>query len=382
MGALFTVTAGAVPVAHAVVLGHRHFFFVPVGLGRSPDWVDPRCVRPPGAVAHHRATSPHPPSIRGLVHDAGIFDTARYTGTHPVPDVVRETALSNPSPAPHQPSTGMPDLAANPPAVDLPASVNPNVPSAARAYDYFLGGFHNFEADRVFAEEIRRVAPHTPAVTRLNRSFLRRVVTCMVTEGITQFLDLGSGIPTVGNTHQIAQQLGVPARVVYVDQEPVAYYHAQHMLLGEQDAAIVQADMRDLPAVLDHPDTQRLLDFAHPVGLLIVGVALYLPDPDPANLIAAYREHLAPGSLIALSTLTEEHAGPELREEMARVRAAYEAAGEPMFPRDRAEILPWFQGLDLLDPGLVTLPEWRTDDPDELDESARPLGYGVVARVP
>lgn len=264
---------------------------------------------------------------------------------------------------------------------DLPPSVDTDQPNAARAYDYFLGGDHNFAADREFAKQVLTIAPSIPAVTRLNRTFLRRVVRYFLDQGIRQFLDLGSGIPTVGNTHQVAQEAGVPVRVVYVDREPVAYYHAQQMLDEQDSAAVVQADMRDLPAVLEHPDTRRLLDFTQPVGLLVVGVLLYLPDPEPAELIRAYGQRLVPGSLVAVSTLTDEHAGPELQAELVRMRAAYEQTGEPIYPRDHAEILSWFDGLDLDEPGLVTLPEWHPQDPEELQDTARPLGYGAVGRV-
>lgn len=264
----------------------------------------------------------------------------------------------------------------------MPATVDTSLPSAARAYDYFLGGSHNFAADREFADQVLAIAPSIPAVTRLNRSFLRRAVRYCLDRGIRQFLDLGSGIPTVGNTHQVADDAGVLARVVYVDNEPVAYHHAQHVLGGAGTTTIIQADMRDLSAVLDHPDTRRLLDFSQPVGLLVVGVLLYLKDPQPAELIRAYQQPLAPGSLVAVSTLTAEHASPALRAEMELLCGAYEAAGEPVYPRDHAEILSWFDGLDLVDPGLVTLPEWHTADPKELDDVARPLGYGAVARVP
>lgn len=264
----------------------------------------------------------------------------------------------------------------------VPAGIDNTKPSAARAYDYFLGGSSNFAADREFAEGVKAIAPNAPAVTLLNRRFLRRAVRYLLDQGIRQFLDLGSGIPTVGNTHQIAEAADVPARVVYVDNEPVAYHHAQAMLAGNKDAAIIPVDMRDTATVLGHPDTTRLLDFDQPIGLLVVGVLLYLPDPQPAELIGAYREHLAPGSLIAMSTLTDEHAGPALRAELDRLRAAYAAAGEPVYPRTHAEMLTWFDGLDLVEPGLVTLPEWHNDDdPLELDDVARPLGYGAVARV-
>jgi hypothetical protein len=129
------------------------------------------------------------------------------------------------------------------PADDLPPSVDPTKPSAARAYDYFLGGASNFAADRAFAQQVLSIAPSVPAVARLNRHFLRRVVQFYLARGIRQFLDLGSGIPTVGNTHQVAEAAGV--RVVYVDHEPVAYHHAEHLLSGNDNAAIIQADMRD-----------------------------------------------------------------------------------------------------------------------------------------
>jgi O-methyltransferase involved in polyketide biosynthesis len=264
---------------------------------------------------------------------------------------------------------------------EVPPGIDTSKPSAARAYDYFLGGSSNFAADRAFAEQVKAIAPNSPAVTLLNRSFLRRAVRYCLDQGIRQFLDLGSGIPTVGNTHQVAEAAGVAARVVYVDNEPVAYHHAQAMLADNDDVAIVAADMRDVAAVLDHPDTRRLLDFGQPIGLLVVGVLLYLPDPEPVDLIRAYREHLVPGSLVAMSTLTDEHAGPALLAELDRLRAAYAAADEPVYPRDHAELVPWFDGLELVPPGLVMLPEWHNDDPSELADVARPLGYGAVARV-
>jgi trans-aconitate methyltransferase len=264
---------------------------------------------------------------------------------------------------------------------DAQPTVDTSRPSAARAYDYFLDGSSNFAADREFAEQVKTIAPSVPAVTRLNRTFLRRVVRYFVDAGITQFLDLGCGIPTVGNTHQVAEEAVPDAHVMYVDIDPVAFYHAQDMLRDNPNASIAQADMRDIDAILADPRTRRLIDFDRPVGLLVVGVLLYLPDPQPAELLRAYREHLAPGSLVAVSTLTDEHAGPELRAELDRLRAAYAQAGEPVYPRDHAEINAWFDGMDLVEPGLVTLPEWHNDDPDELRDAARPLGYGAVARV-
>jgi O-methyltransferase involved in polyketide biosynthesis len=264
---------------------------------------------------------------------------------------------------------------------EQPSGVDTTRPNAARAYDYFLGGDHNFAADREFAEQVLAIAPSVPAVTRLNRTFLRRAVRYFLDQGVRQFLDLGSGIPTVGNTHQIAEEAGIEVRVVYVDREPVAFYQARNMLTEHENAVVVQADMRDLPAVLEHPDTRQLLDFDQPLGLLVVGVLLYLPDPQPAELLRAYSTRLAPASLVAVSTLTDEHADTALRAEVDRLRAAYAQAGEPVYSRDHSEILAWFDGMELVDPGLVTLPEWHTDDPRELADVARPLGYGAVARI-
>ncbi|TWF95453.1 SAM-dependent methyltransferase [Saccharopolyspora dendranthemae] len=262
---------------------------------------------------------------------------------------------------------------------DMPTDTSQ--PSAARAYDYFLGGNSNFAADRDFAEQVKAIAPSVPNVARLNRNFLRRVVQYSLDQGIRQFLDLGSGIPTVGNTHQIADAAGIDARVVYVDSEPVAYHHSRSLLGEHPNATIIQTDMRDRELVLGHPETQRLLDFSQPMALLVVGVLLYLPDPEPIELIRGYREHLAAGSLVAVSTLTDEHAAPALRDEIQRLRAAYADAGEPVYPRDHAELVPWFEGTTLVEPGLVTLPEWHCDDLSEFTDVASTLGYGAVARI-
>ncbi len=261
--------------------------------------------------------------------------------------------------------------------------VDHDQPSAARAYDYFLGGNANFDVDREFAEHVKAIAPSSVPVTALNRSFLRRAVEFLLGQGVRQFLDLGSGIPTVGNTHQIAERLGITdAHTVYVDNEAVAYHHARQMLADTPNTTILHADMRDVAGVLTHPETERLLDFAQPVALLVVGVLLYLPDSDdPGGMIEAYRQNLTTGSYVAISTLTDEHAPAELLTELAALRAMYEQVGEAVYPRTHAEILRWFDGLTMVPPGLVELPDWRSDDDSELTDIARTLGYGGVGRV-
>ncbi|RKT53004.1 SAM-dependent methyltransferase [Saccharothrix australiensis] len=269
------------------------------------------------------------------------------------------------------------------PSYEPRSDVDLSVPSAARAYDYFLDGAHNFAVDRAFADQVLDIAPSVPAVAKLNRSFLRRVVKFCLDQGIRQFLDLGSGIPTVGNVHEIAQQVDPASRVVYVDYEPVAYAHARQLLSGNPFATIVQADIRDPGTILDHPETRRLIDFSEPVALLMVGVLLFISDEDrPGELVGRYRELLAPGSFLAISHIASEEAGPELQAEVARLVGAYAAADEHVYVRTREEILGWFdERTSLVEPGLVCLPDWRPDNPSEASSPARLLGYGGVARV-
>lgn len=264
-----------------------------------------------------------------------------------------------------------------------PDDVDGETPSAARAYDYFLGGAHNFGADRAFAEQVRALVPWVGNVARLNRSFLRRVVDYCLDAGIDQFLDLGSGIPTVGNVHEIAQARHSEARVVYVDSEPVAYHTASAMLADNPRASIIQADLRDPEAVLSHPVTRELIDFSRPLGLLMVGVLLFVgPEDHPDRLISTYRERMAPGGYLAVSHLADEHAGPELREQVGTLIGSYAQAGEHVYSRTGDELATWLDGMDLVEPGITYLPDWRPDDSREQSDVARPLGYGALARQP
>src|SRR5215468_4276674 len=167
--------------------------------------------------------------------------------------------------------TGRPDWAEG---VDL------SMPSVARAYDYALGGAHNFAVDREFLRAFEAVVPQTRAAARANRAFLHRAVRFMVGEGIRQFLDVGSGIPTVGNVHEVAQGLDPDAKVVYVDIEPVAVAHSRQILAGNGRATAIQEDLRHPKAILDHPDTRALLDFSQPMGLILAAILHAIPDED------------------------------------------------------------------------------------------------------
>jgi hypothetical protein len=279
----------------------------------------------------------------------------------------------------------MTDVADEPPespSGELPM-IDMSKPSAARVYDYLLGGASNFHVDREFAQQVTGTSPNAVELALLNRSFLRRAVRFLLEAGVRQFLDLGSGIPTVGNTHQVAEAAGITdARTVYVDREAVAYHHAQQMLADNPNATILQADMRDVAGVLEHPDTERLLDFSRPVAVLTLAVLPYFSDDDdPGGMLRAYREHLVAGSYMVVSMFARDRAPAELYAETIAAQAFYRRLGEPVYFRTWDEVNAWFAGTELVEPGLVELPDWRPDDDSEQANSARTLGYGGVGRM-
>jgi hypothetical protein len=259
-----------------------------------------------------------------------------------------------------------------------PRPLDLDTPNAARLYDCFLGGAHNTATDRKVAREFATMAPHWTLGARLNRSFLRHAVQFMVDQGIDQFLDLGSGIPTVGNVHEIAQQTNPDAHVVYVDYEPVAYGAAHEMLADNPNATILHADLREPGLVLNHPETRELLDFSRPVGLLIVGVLLFLPPEDGvAEIIATYADRLVPGSFLAISQASHENVTPDISAEIDQVIATYRSVNEQLTLRGKAEIASWFAGTELVEPGLVPYPDWRFDD-ERLTETELACRFGYV----
>jgi SAM-dependent methyltransferase len=239
-----------------------------------------------------------------------------------------------------------------------PADVDTERPSAARVYDYLLGGAHNFAADRAVGDLITARLPHARDIARSNRAFLRRAVVFTAAQGVTRFLDLGSGIPTVGNVHEIARHADPDARVVYVDYEDIAVAHSRLLLRGDERTDVVQADLTDPDAVLSAPEVARLLDTDEPVGLLMVAVHHFVPDhKDPAGLVARYRAALPRGGYVAISHLTADH-DPE---GMAEVTAAMAAGPDPMFFRPYDRVLALFDGLELVEPGVVDAPRWRAE---------------------
>ncbi|MGW0520151.1 SAM-dependent methyltransferase [Crossiella sp. NPDC003009] len=249
----------------------------------------------------------------------------------------------------------------------VPEGVNMELPSSARIYDYLLGGGHNFEMDRTLADRLLTVVPARD-MARLNRAFLGRSVQYLVGQGIRQFLDLGSGVPTVGNVHEVAQAAAPESKVVYVDIEPVAVAHSELLLQDNPNAGVIQADLRDPEGILDHQETRRLLDFSQPIALLLVGVLQFIPDADdPWAVIQRYREALPEGSYLAFSAFTWDGN----REAMTKAVEVFKNTQEPIHPRTRADILRFAEGFELVEPGLVYTPNWRPETGTVAEEDVR-----------
>jgi S-adenosyl methyltransferase len=246
----------------------------------------------------------------------------------------------------------MTDLSKLPPA-------DPDIPNAARMYDYFLGGSHNFAADRAAVERIKVVMPFAAQVIHANRYFLGRAVRFCAQEGIDQFLDLGSGIPTVGNVHEAARAIDPAARVAYVDNEPVTVASAAALLDGDPLATITAADLREPDAVFGSPDVREVLDLSRPVALLTVSVMQFVhDDEEAAGLLADYRSRLAPGSVHALSHVTGDHDTTEL----TAAEDEYRATANPGLLRTREQFAALLGDVELVDPGIVDVTEWRPED--------------------
>lgn len=257
----------------------------------------------------------------------------------------------------------------------VPTSVNVDKPSAARMYDYLLGGSHNFAVDREFLEQILAIQPETKRMAIMNRAFMRRAVLFMLSRGIRQFLDLGSGIPTVGNVHEIAHEVDPDSRVVYVDNEHVAVAHGQLLLEGNENVTIVQADITKPGLVLTDAATQRLLDFTKPIGLLAITIGHYiLEDQDPAGVFGAYRDALPPGSYLAMTHLTNDFASIKADE----LTEAMKSTQNNVIGRTKAQILSLFGEFELVEPGLVTTSQWH---PDYEEQVANPEKDGLYAGV-
>jgi hypothetical protein len=258
-----------------------------------------------------------------------------------------------------------------------PESIDVTRPSAARVYDYILGGAHNFDVDRRLGDELMRTSPDVAETMRANRVFLRRAVRYLAEQGIRQFLDIGSGVPTVGNVHEIAQQVVPESTVVYVDVDPVAVAHSEAILDGNDRAGVICADMREPARIVEQARDLGLIDFGRPVALLLAGVVHFIPDADdPGGLVARLRDPLVPGSYLLISHTTFDGQPPEVVE--AQQLAARTAT--PLFPRPYPQILAYFDGTTLVEPGLVFIPLWRPDPGEVVDHPERISAYAGVGR--
>ncbi len=267
---------------------------------------------------------------------------------------------------------------------DVPPGVDITRPSPARMYDYYLGGTHNFPVDREAAERLRAQVPDLEDGAWANRGFHQRAAIWMAEQGIRQFLDLGAGLPTRGNTHQAVAKVTGDARVVYVDIDPMVAAYASHFLDQAQRTAVVTADLRDPEAVLGHPEVGRLIDFAEPAGLLMTAVVHFVADgSDPWGLVRRYLDALAPGSYLALSHATYEMLVPQ---HVQATREVYEQASANVHLRSKAEIERFFEGLEIVPPYEGVGPSvchvglWGAEDPEAADSDGSRAFFCAVAR--
>ncbi|MHC3472098.1 SAM-dependent methyltransferase [Streptomyces sp. 7R007] len=247
-------------------------------------------------------------------------------------------------------------------------------PHPARIYDYLLGGKDHYEVDQRAGDALVAVAPEARVGVRANRAFLHRAVRHVVADGVRQILDIGTGLPTSPNVHEVARAAAPDVRVAYVDNDPIVKAHADALLSGSGATSVVLADLRDPQSILGHPDIARLIDFDEPVAVLLVAILHFVRDAErPAEIVAALRDALRPGSYLVLSHATGDFA------ERDQAQAVYDNASATMNLRTRAEVERFFDGFDLVDPGLVQVPFWRPESTP--GARAREIGfYGGVAR--
>jgi hypothetical protein len=260
----------------------------------------------------------------------------------------------------------------------IPSKDQTDVPSPARMYDYFLGGYHNFEVDRAAAEKVKEINPEAPMVMRANRAFLRRVVSFLAHRGIDQFLDIGSGIPTAGNVHEIAHQVNPDCRVVYVDVESVAVRHAEEILAAEPNAGVIEADARRPEEITVHPEVLRHLDFGRPVAVLLFCVLHFFEEDEEAlHAVRTLRDTLASGSYVAISHATNDGLSEEHRE---RIEKVYSRTAAPLTMRPREPIEGFFMGLGMVEPGLTFVPLWQPESEEDifLGSPEHSVTYGGV----
>ncbi len=263
--------------------------------------------------------------------------------------------------------------------IQIPDEVSLDKPSTARIYDCLLGGYHNFEIDRAMAKKLYKVYPDVGLSAQVNRACLRRVVNFVIEQGVDQFLDIGSGLPTVGNVHDVAHKVNPATRGVYIDIDHIAIAHGKAILEDNPNITAIWGDAGDPEQILDHAEVKRLLDFDRPMAVLFMSVLHFVLDGEQAyRAVRTLRDAVAPGSYIAILYFTTEGGPPGIVEQMQKLLAD----SLPTAPYTRADIYKFFEGLELVEPGLVYPSLWRPESPADLwvDQPNRCLGFAGVGR--
>ncbi|GIH91808.1 SAM-dependent methyltransferase [Planobispora siamensis] len=263
-----------------------------------------------------------------------------------------------------------------------PAGIDPTTPSVARMYDYYLGGKDNFASDREAAEQIIKMIPEARANARANRAFLSRTVSEIARQGVRQFLDIGSGLPTQENVHQVAHRIAPEARIVYVDNDPIVMAHGRALLEDNPHTTVVQADMREPETLLDHPEIRANIDFDRPVAVILAAMLHFVPDDEAASaIVTAVRKKLAPGSHLVISHIYAGDMPADVQAGATGVYRSTSAGG--IATRTPAHLEAYTEGMERLAPGIVPIQAWRPEhEEDAVIDFTRPGLIGVVARVP
>jgi hypothetical protein len=267
---------------------------------------------------------------------------------------------------------------------EIPPGVDPTTPSPARLYDYYLGGTHNFPADRELAEKMKAGLPDVVDIAWANRGFHGRAAVWMADHGIRQFIDIGSGLPTQNNTHEAVHKVAPEARVVYVDNDPIVAAYAAALLADDGTTAVITADLRDPDGLLGHPGLGGLIDFAEPAGVLLTSVMHFVADEsDPWGLAARYMAAVAPGSYLALSHGTYDNIPPR---SVQASEEAFDRSTAALHLRPKAEVERFFEGLELMPPyvgadrAVTYVGLWGAEDPVAADSDGSRASYCGVAR--
>ena len=262
---------------------------------------------------------------------------------------------------------------------DLPSNIDTDVFSVARLYDFLLGGKHNFAPDRDFGRRLLAIEPNGRLILQQNRYFLARAMKVMLADGVRQFLDLGSGIPTQNYVHELAHAVDPAAKIVYIDSDPAAVSHSNYILKGDPNSGAVLGDMVDAERVLGDPTVKSLIDFDQPVGLTALAAWHFVDDGDnPAGVLETYRRMLVPGSYLALTHATIDGATGDL---VRNVQSQYQSVMKNPSPRTRQEIAAFFEGFQILEPGIVNLPAWRPEKPQDAEGAENIWFYGVLGKL-